>query len=514
MWLLLALMPQALAAQAGQFMVLSFEGSDPPLALIDRYQPAGVILFPSNLQKDPVGMVHTLRRRYPHLLILIDQEGGPFTSYRAPGVVRFPSAMALAATGDPGLARAVGRAIGQELAHLGVNVNLAPVLDVQLNPQNPIIGIRSFGGDPETVSRFGLAFAQGLEEAGILWTAKHFPGHGDTSTDSHTGLPVVDKPLEALEVELRPFRQAVAAGAPLVMTAHILYPALDPRLPATLSPRILTGLLRQELGFQGLILTDDMGMRAIADRYGPGEAAVKAVQAGADLVLVGRGGKTAEAVYKALQQALKKGEIPLSRLGETQRRLRRLQGRLRPPGPKPEAEALEALSLRVSRAALTWLAGSLPIPGPGTLVVAPRLPQTWGEEPSLAQLAPRYLPGAQALEVGERPRKEEVAAARERALGAERVVLGTYHWLGPLPKEQVALYQALAGTGRPIYVVALGNPDDYLYLEPKPSGYLVTYGYRAVQTRAALEALAGVFTPGGRLPVPVGPFPMGAGKGR
>lgn len=513
--LLFTLLPLAFAARPGQFMILSFQGSDPPLELIDRYQPAGVILFPSNLAKDPVAMVHELRQRYPDLLVLIDQEGGPFFSYRAPGVPRFPAAMALAAADDLELTRAVGRAIGQEVAYLGANVDLAPVLDVNVNPKNPIIGLRSFGADPEAVIRQGLAFAHGLEEAGVLWTAKHFPGHGDTQTDSHTGLPIVDKPLEAIErVELAPFRAAVRAGVPLVMTAHILYPALDPNFPATLSHKILTGLLRERMGYDGLIVTDDMGMRAISGRYGAGEAAVRAVEAGADLVLVGRGGGTADAVYTALERALSDERIGAARAQASERRLQAARARIQPPATEPDWPALEALNLKAARAGVTWLSGKLPIPGAGTLVVAPRVRATWGAEPSLAELAPEYLPGSHYQVVGEAPSGDEITTAARRAAKFDRIVLGTYHWLGRLPEEQVWLYEALVKTGKPVYVVALGNPDDYTYLDPAPAGYLVTYGYRAAQVRAALEALAGVFVPGGKLPVPVGPFPIGSGNGR
>ncbi len=512
--LVLALSGAALAADPGRFMVLSFRGSEPPTELIERYRPAGVILFPSNLREDPVGLVRALRQRYPDLLVMIDQEGGPFFSYRAPGVPRFPAAMALAAAGDPELTRAVGRAIGQEIAYLGANVDLAPVLDVNVNPKNPIIGLRSFGADPEGVIRHGLAFARGLEEAGVLWTAKHFPGHGDTQTDSHSGLPIVDKPTAEIErVELAPFRAAVKVGAPLIMTAHILYPALDPDRPATLSRKILTGLLRERMGYDGLIVTDDMGMRAIADRWGSGEAAVMAVEAGADLVLVGRGG-TAEAVYAALDEALKSGRIGGARAAATEARLRAALARVRPPAPEPDWKALAVLNLKAARAGVTWLSGELPLPGVGTLVVAPRVRATWGAEPSLAELAPKYLPGAHYQVVGEVPSGSDITAAVARAKRFDRVVLGTYHWLGRLPEEQVWLYEALVRTGKPVYVVALGNPDDYTYLDPAPAGYLATYGYRAAQVRAALEALAGVFTPGGTLPVPVGPFPIGSGKGR
>ncbi len=513
--ILLLLAGLARAADGGSFMVLSFRGSQPPYDLIERYHPSGVILFPSNLKGDPVGMVHALRQRYPKLLVLIDQEGGPFYTYRAPGVPRFPAAMALAASGDAELVRAVGRAIGSEIAYLGANVDLAPVLDVNVNPKNPIIGIRSFGADPDAVIRYGLAFAQGLQGAGVLWTAKHFPGHGDTQTDSHTGLPIVDKPLGAIEkVELAPFRAAVKAGVPLIMTAHILYPALDPDYPATLSHKILTGLLREKMGYDGLIVTDDMGMRAIADRWGAGEAAVRAVEAGADLVLVGRGGGTADEVYQALNQAIASGRISSQRRQVTAARLAAARARTNPPAPEPDWKELDTLNLKAARAGVTWLSGELPIPGKGTLVIGPKISKLWGAEPSLAELAPKYLPGSHYLEVHQKPTGGDITTALERAPKFDRIVLGTYHWLGSLPDEQVWLYEALAKTGKPVYVVALGNPDDYTYLSPAPAGYLATYGYRAAQVRAALEALAGVYTPTGRLPVPVGPFPIGAGKGR
>ena len=512
---LLVLLGLAYAGGAGSFMVLSFSGSQVPTELIERYHPAGVILFPSNLKDDPVGLVRELRRRYPDLLVMIDQEGGPFYSYRAPGVPRFPTAMALAASGDAELVRAVGRGIGQEVAYLGANVDLAPVLDVNVNPKNPIIGFRSFGADPNEVVEYGLAFARGLEDAGILWTAKHFPGHGDTRTDSHTGLPIVDKPRSEIErVELAPFRAAVKADAPLIMTAHIIYPALDPDYPATLSKKVLTGLLRDKMGYQNLIVTDDMGMRAISDRWGAGEAAVMAVEAGADLVLVGRGGSTAEDVYQALSSALKSGRISQQRLAETEQRLDRVRARTRPPAAEPDWQALEMLNLKAARAGVTWLSGELPIPGEGTLVIGPKIRKLWGEEPSLAELAPKYLPGAHYLEVQQKPTGSDISAALERAKKFDRIVLGTFHWLGPLPDEQIWLYEALAETGKPVYVVSLGYPDDYTYLSPAPAGYLATYGYRAAQVRAALEALAGVYTPTGRLPVPVGPFPIGFGKGR
>ena len=501
-------------AGAGDFLVLSWPGPEVPYALIEELKPAGVLLFSSNFAKGP-GPIRALKARYPELLVFVDQEGGPFNSFRPPGVPRFPSAMTLGAADDPALTRQVAQGIGQEVCFAGADVDFAPVLDVNTNPKNPIIGIRSFGATPELVVRHGLAFLEGLKEAGVLATAKHFPGHGDTAVDSHLGLPVYKKgTLSEIETKhLPPFAAAVKAGVPLVMTAHILYEDLDPEYPATLSKKILTGLLREQMGFRGVIVTDDMSMRAIRDRYGTGEAAVRAVLAGADLVLAGRNPEAAREIHAALEKALEDGTIPASRLAETRSRLAELRKRAQAPCPEPDWEALEALALQAARAGVTWIQGELPIPGEGTLVVAPKLRPRYGEEPSLAELAPKYLKGAHYQVVSERPTGPEIEKTLTRARRFDRIVLGTYHWLGALPEEQIWLYEALKALGKPIYVVALGNPDDLVYLDPEPEGYLATYGFRAVQLRAALEALAGKFVPAGKLPVPVGPYPIGYGKG-
>jgi beta-N-acetylhexosaminidase len=503
----------ASAPHPGQFMVLPFEGTAPPWELLERYRPAGVILFASNFEGgNGAAMLRALREAYPELLIFVDQEGGPFMSYRTPEVVRFPSAMALGAADDVLLAEAVGEAIGQQLCAIGIDVNLAPVMDVNVNPDNPIIGLRSFGSQPQRVTSLALAFARGLARAGVLVTAKHFPGHGDTDVDSHHGLPIVAKPLGELEaVEFYPFARAVEHGIPLIMSAHILYPALDPAHPATLSRAVLQGLLRERMGFEGVIITDDMRMRAIRDRYPNDEAVVMAVQAGVDLVLVGRSRSDAEATYQALARALATGAISAERALASAARVDALRAQRASDCAEVERERIAALALEVARRSVTYLDGALPIPGEGTLVVAPRVSNRYGLEPSLAELAPQHLPGSRGLVTGERPSLEELARALELAAGAERVVLGTYHWLTPLPREQLALYDALRALGKPLYVVALGNPTDLVYFDTPPDGYLATYGYREVQLVAALETLSGVNLPTGTLPMAVGPYPRGAG---
>ncbi|MFN4070842.1 MAG: glycoside hydrolase family 3 N-terminal domain-containing protein [Thermus caldifontis] len=482
-------------AQAGNFLILSFKGEEVPAKLIREIRPVGVILYPSNLRRDPQGVVARLRALDPNLLLLVDQEGGPFTSYRE-GVVRFPSAMALSASGDEGLVERVGWALGCQVRQLGADVNLAPVLDVNTNPNNPIIGLRSFGADPERVARMGLAFARGVLRSGARPVGKHFPGHGDTGVDSHLDLPRVDKPKEALEkAELLPFRRYVAAGMPALMTAHILFPALDPKYPATLSAKILTDLLRKEMGFAGAILTDDMAMGAIRRHFGAGEAAVLAVKAGADLLLLEPDEMAIREVHARLAQALGK-EIPLSRAEEARRRAQALRaGQGECPFTHKEEETL---ALEAARRGVVHRFGSLPISGQGTLVLGLRVSDRYGAEPTLADLAPQYLPGSRGLNLSEDPTPAEMQKAVAEARKAERLVVSTYRWLGGFKEGQRALVQGLLALGKPLYVVALGNPDDLRFLPGRPTGYLATHGYRAVQVRAALEALAGVYTPSGQ----------------
>jgi beta-N-acetylhexosaminidase len=222
------------------------------------------------------------------LLVAVDQEGGVVQRVRAPAT-RWPAMMSHDRLDDDDVAtaEAVGEAMGAELRALGFDIDFAPVLDIHTNPGNPIIGDRAFGHDAESVARRGLAFARGLARAGLLSCGKHVPGHGDTTTDSHLELPRIDHDLARLRaVELVPFARAAEAGLPMLMTAHVLFPALDAEVPATLSRAVIEGLVRQELGFGGVIVSDDLDMRAIADHYGIGAAAVAAVRAGCDVLLL------------------------------------------------------------------------------------------------------------------------------------------------------------------------------------------------------------------------------------
>lgn len=296
---------------AGQLLSVGFDGTTAPDSLRGRIAASeigGVMLFRPNIA-DPgqvATLVGALRGAAPAdapLLVSIDQEGGVVQRVRAPATV-WPPMLAVGAAADAARTTAVGRAIGQELAALGIGWDFAPVLDVHTNPQNPVIGNRAFGTTPAAVAAQALAFWRGLRAAGLVGCGKHFPGHGDTRTDSHHELPVVPHDLERLRrVELAPFAAAAAAGMEALMTAHVLYPALDPDRPATLSRRIATELLRGELGFRGVLVSDDLGMKAVADRHPIEELAVGAIEAGCDHLLIREPEARQVAAFEAIVRA-------------------------------------------------------------------------------------------------------------------------------------------------------------------------------------------------------------------
>jgi len=305
----------------GQHLMVGFQGTELSPECIDwlqEYRPGGVILFSRNLV-DPEQIAHLTNALQTHapnppLLIAIDQEGGRVS--RLPtGFTIFPSASTIAACQSPDVAYAVAEITAKELRAVGINMNMAPVLDVNSNPANPIIGNRAYGDNPKQVCSFSVPIMQGLQDHGVIPCGKHFPGHGDTMTDSHKVLPVVHADRARLDsVELEPFRYAIQHGLPTLMTAHVHYPALDAEAHATLSRPILTDLLRHELGFHGVTLTDDMEMRAILDHGSIGEASVRSLQAGADMVLIcHQQARQTEAVL-AIEQALDQGDLALEDL--------------------------------------------------------------------------------------------------------------------------------------------------------------------------------------------------------
>lgn len=322
-----------LKEKIGQCLMVGFEGTHPPreiLRLVEEYGLGGVILFKRNIT-DPfqlAQLITTLQKKSTRapLFIALDCEGGR-VSRLPPPFTHFPPLSFIGTLNSVPLSYRVGEIMATELRAAGINMNLAPVLDVNTNPANPVIGDRSLGRDPLLVSRLGLAIIAGLQDNGVIACGKHFPGHGDTSTDSHRELPVSPHSLKRLqEVELRPFYHATQNGLASIMTAHVLYPKLDAKQPATLSPKIVNGLLRQRLGFAGVVLTDDLAMEAITSHHTIQEAGLLALHAGCDILLCSPPDAHRE-MCETLLTAVQKGTLSEERITQSLSRILSLKER-------------------------------------------------------------------------------------------------------------------------------------------------------------------------------------------
>jgi beta-N-acetylhexosaminidase len=312
---------------AGELVVGGFPGTSLPegfaRALRERRR-GGAILFKRNVEGGPpqvAALARAIHAATPEApLVGVDQEGGRVARLKAP-LLGVPPMRTVASWGDTALAERIARAVGTELAALGFTVDFAPVLDVNTCADNPVIGDRAFGDDPDTCARFGAAWVRGLQASGLLACGKHFPGHGDTSKDSHVDLPVVNQPLERLErVELAPFRAAVEAGVATLMTAHVVYPALDRERPGTMSPAVCTAL-RERIGFRGALVSDDLEMQAIAARSTIEDAAVHALAAGCDALLVCWSDEKQERAIEALSREAERSPAFRARCEEAHARV-------------------------------------------------------------------------------------------------------------------------------------------------------------------------------------------------
>ncbi|MGB2569036.1 glycoside hydrolase family 3 protein [Micromonospora citrea] len=489
-----------LAGLAAAVLQPGFVGTTPP-DWVCRWLGEGlgaVVLFARNVA-DPgqlAALTATLRAERPDVLVAIDEEAGDVTRIESVAGSSRPGNLALGAVDDPALTEEVARDLGADLAALGVTLNYAPDADVNDNPANPVIGVRAFGAEPDLVARHTAAWVRGLQSAGVAACAKHFPGHGDTRVDSHHDLPRISASRARLDaVELVPFRAAVAAGVQAVMTGHLLVPALDEELPATLSPRVLGDLLRDELGFCGVVVTDAVEMRAVADRYGFAGAAVRALAAGADAVCVG-GEHADEAAARHLRDAIVaavvSGELPEERLAEAAKRVGQLAAWTvaaragRPARHLPDADgspiglAAARRALRVSGAP----AGRLPLAAPAHVVefVPPRNiaigPETpWGIGEPLAAL----LPGTTTVRLAETDLPADPTAdAGDRPVVLVVRDLHRHDWM------RAAVDRALADRPDAV-VVELGVPA-------LTAGrvHVATHGATRAGARAAAELLAGL----------------------
>jgi len=503
----------SLEQKIGQTMVIGFDGTtvDGDLRqMITDYHIGGVILFARNIEspQQTAALTAELQRialesGHPGLFIAIDQEGGRVARLTEDkGFTEFPSAMALSATDDPQNAYRAAAALAAEMRAVGINVDFAPVLDVNNNPANPIIGIRSFSADPQRVVEYGLAFARGLEDNGVLAFGKHFPGHGDTALDSHIDLPLVPHDRARLEqVELFPFRAFVQAGFAGIMTAHVTFPAIDQDgLPATLSSRVLTGLLREEMGFDGIIVTDSLEMGALAQSgYPPEAAAPLALAAGADLLLFNRDHAMHRAAFANLLQSVRDGKISLEQLDASVGRILQAKekfGLLNPVPALPdslETEAHRALSRQIARQSLTLLrdpAHLLPIRTEAApLIVEPAVVRNQMQFPGL---------GATVLQVDTQPSPSQMADVLHAAANGRLVIVPVNDLT--VNTRQLELVQQLDAAGSPVLALVHRNPFDAALLPPSVS-VLVTYGLNPPVLDVLPEVWSGQWQPTAVLPV-------------
>ncbi|MBE7682620.1 beta-N-acetylhexosaminidase [Paenibacillus sp. P13VS] len=525
-----------LEQKVGQLFMCGFHGQqvdEQITRLIQDYHVGGVIYFRRNVES-----VEQLTRLSAELqslaaksselplMISVDQEGGMVARIDKDGITRVPGSMALGATGHPDYTYQCARILGTELKQIGIDMNLAPVVDVNNNVLNPVIGVRSYGENAENVAVHGAAAIAGYQSSGIAATAKHFPGHGDTAVDSHLGMVTVPHEWERLEqVELRPFRRAIEAGVDAIMTAHVIFPAIEPEpIPATLSRNVLHELLREQMGFKGIIITDCLEMHAISKPYGVANAAVRAVKAGADLILVSHTLEEQIAAIDAVVDAVRHGDIEeqiidlaLERVVEWKQKRCDSQS-----SQQSNDQSSEQLSVPYSFSSvpenmlLDEIAcksitvvhndGVLPLkPEQNVLVVWPEVVQRtevdepWSHSDSLGMVLGQIKNHVREHKITTQPSYEEAERIAKSVMEGEQVIVCTYTSAGVLPKGQRYLIERLS-VNHSLIVVALRNPYDLLEI-PRPGAYVCTYENTPAVVRALSLLITGELNPSGSLPV-------------
>ncbi|HYV05887.1 MAG TPA: glycoside hydrolase family 3 N-terminal domain-containing protein [Blastocatellia bacterium] len=486
------------------------------------HEPAGVALLINHMQE---------LSKLP-LMITADFEGGAGLRYI--GATRLPRAMAIGATANAEMAFQAGRVCAEEARAIGINVNFYPVVDVNNNSRNPIINIRSFGGDPDLVARMARAYIRGSQSAGVMATAKHFPGHGDTSIDSHLELPSIAVDRSRLNsIELPPFRAAIQEGVGGVMTAHIALPKLETEnLPATLSPKILTGVLRGELGFEGVVFTDALDMQGVTAHFPDGEAAVRAIKAGADVLLYP---PNVEQAFVAVKRAVQSGEIKESRIDESARRILSAKAKLglqtRRIVDLNKLDLLlgtsdhQRIAREIIETAVTLVrdkrnALPLKLNDQQRVLVITLLDSSEGWRDGvpgrafLAGLASRHVRTTD-ISVSDKTSPAEFALIRKLAALSDVVIVNgfirvaAYKGSIDLNEGQINLLKHLSALDKPFAFVLYGSPYVIGFVPELPS-YVLTYEYHPAAEEAALKAVLGEIEFKGKLPVELpGFYPIG-----
>ena len=505
-----------LEEKLGQMLVAGFQGHDAPPHIIEWLQEGrigGVILFARNIDTPAQlrALTQELRQAAGRpILVAIDQEGGAVARLRE-GFTESPGAMALGAADDPRLAGQVSHVLAAEMRAVGVNWNLAPAIDLTHDIRNPSVGTRSLGSDPEHVTRHAVAQIKGLQEKGVAATAKHFPGKANTPVDPHMDLPVIEGSLDEMwGTDLAPFRAACAAGVSAVMVTHAQFKDIEPNYPSTMSSRIIQGLLRERIGFTGLVTTDCMEMKAITNRYGPGESAVLAAVAGADTILFSHTREWQEAAYEALLEAARSGRLPPKRIDESTRRIEEVKARYadlpRPPLSMIRRPKHLKTVERAARAGVVLLRddpGAIPLARGGRCGLVEFASQlererlAGGAETALAAMLRERLPHLRSVWLDPADPTEAQLRGMDEVTGAvEAVIVATRN--AHLNKGQLEAVRRLRRLG---VLVCLRNPYDAGVINA--GSVLLTLGDSAPSLRAAADALVGAYVPTGRLNVPL-----------
>lgn len=441
-------------------------------------------------------------------ILASDEEGGTLSVFRDI-IPSFPGTMALGATGSGALVRRQMRSIASFLRHLGISMNFSPVCDVNLNPRNTVVGVRAFGDDAALCGRLALESMYGTNEGGVLNCAKHFPGHGATLTDTHFTLATDDLPLELFEkLELDSFMPCIRTNVDSIFVNHVMYPCIDPKMPASLSYAMITDVLRRQCGYDGVIITDDLNMKAIVDKWGIAQASLMFLQAGGDMAMTCGTPSVVEETIMLLESAVQEGLLLMSRVDQSVARILRMKARLKSFEKNPIQEDMHALSLEIARAAMTCIRDPynlLPLKkNQRILVVLPKLKNMTLSDTSadieihLAQYLKPYCSDVSVEKVPAEPKLEDIKRVLESAKGADYVIQLTYSVL--TYPQQAHLFSALAADGNRVLALLIREPYDAIAL-PEKATVVVSYSAIDESMRAAADALFGLYDMPGKLPV-------------
>lgn len=514
-----------LRQKIGQMIMMGFptEKVTPELRqTLDEYKIGNIILFTRNvstsaqLQQLCADLQKYIIRNTGHTaFISIDQEGGMVARMPA-DAVSMPAAMAIAATGNTENAYLAGRITGEELRALGVNMDLAPDMDINSNPNNPVIGVRSFGDTKETVTEFGVALMKGLQDGGVLAVVKHFPGHGDTAVDSHLGLPKVEKTLEQLKQnELVPFQTAIDNGVCGVMSSHILFPNIEKQnLPCTMSHTMLNDLLKDKMGFEGLVLTDCLEMDAIKKYYGTAKGALAAIRAGANILCISHTAALVKETVELVEQAVLSGELSESIIDASVRKILRYKAKYAEGSVDKQllscigSDTHKAEISRISEESITLVHqgnAELFAEGKKTLFVGCYANRTTlaassiNKDFNFAEYMAEQMNGDSMITPSD-PSNQDIEAVIKKAAGYDRVILGMYN--GQKNHGQVSLANNLCKICTNVIAVSLFNPYDLAFVDEHATK-LAAYEYTVLSFRTLVKIFSGKVVPQGKLSVKI-----------